>query len=1358
MKKRIINKVMMMFLLCLVFTFFIQLSRTNVLAATNLQVLTTSSGTELKYRSSSEKVMALKEYDYPTAEFRGVWVSTFVGDIPAFTTKEKFISDANKILDNMELMGMNAMIFHVRTHNNALYNSDLNPIASWWVNVNFDAFDPLEWLITECHNRGIEFHAWMNPYRVDMSGFVGEEYPDGHPCNNPNLILSNGSAKILDPGSTVVQDFIVDTCMEFLDRYDADAIHFDDYFYISGVAENLSADAKRHNVDAFIEKLSNAMRKMNKEEARAVQLGISPSGIYQNGGYAAAPSYNSDGSLKSPIASNTSGFAHYGSYLYSDTKKWIDNEWIDYILPQSYWGLEHTGANFFELTRWWSWCVKYKKVNLFMGMGIYMALENTGSAKFWQRNENEVRNQLLNAGMYDEIQGISMYKYSTLLSLSNKIIKNGVDVISNDFWKKRVPGVPYQQYVDAIPSVKVSNLTYNNNTLQWDKIDNVFGYMVYQVPIGEELDQSNNDHLLAYTQNNFIDNIDTLNYNYYISSVNRANVISSPVQYGGLEIDDYELVINSIEKLPSTITFDLAESIKKIRAKYNSLNEADKKKVFNIEKLNEAEKIISKLTSMKNEVDSFLKTVDKKINTDRILPVNPGMKWTYKNLEDAEKYNISNGKRLKNYLTSYIITLILEYTKDDLVFYQEVDFDLSLLKAGQVGLVYRNDASCMSQDHVGAHTGQSTYIGWSKVTLTVDKYVLFLARDNYHEITDDTIAKCVWTSCAGVYKNMLSTNKQITLNQAFSTASPSYGYFVISAQNTVKLVSETSLETATITLLPGETLVIIRYLDRIINENPFAQISNITIGMSSFLTKYETIEITDKEKGEAVDALIEALPDDVTLNDEEKVNEVLNKYESLNDESKKYVSKYNELMEKIQKIDSLKKELANLKTNAINEINSYVKLENYSSNNQEAIKKIITSVTTLIKNAKSKAEIDNYLKSGKTKIDNIKTLKQECKEYLDEEIQKVFNEIDFEEYSITNQELIKKYIEDTKEELNSLLENLTNIIVDQKILELKGKINQLPTKKEELDAKCGQAKDELLEYASKNKYSATMQKEVDKIVYDGYLEIDECDDITLIDEIITKYKKLIDDIPTYEEELTKYKNEQNDNIENNLKDSEAYIYALKNDEQLQKELETLLVEYKEKINTCKTINQVNKLVEEFKNTLEFNNIKVYARIEFALVKEEINFEDYSTENKNLIYELIDNYLNKVVENLTKDDVDKLVLECKEEIKQIPSLADELNSRKNEVINYLSSLKKDGLSENKAKKIEELVSKYTDIVENAKEISELDNIEEQINGEYNQIINSKDQVKKGCKSKSNFVCQLLLIISASLCCLIIRKKK
>src|SRR5690606_14527091 len=126
---------------------------------------------------------------------------------------------------------INALIFHVRTHNNALYDSDLNPKASWFSNVNFANFDPLMWLINATQARGIEFHAWLNPYRYGTN-YVGT-MPLDNPASNINNVLTNpndSALRILNPGLPSVRDFIVDTVVEIIETYPVDAIHFDDYF------------------------------------------------------------------------------------------------------------------------------------------------------------------------------------------------------------------------------------------------------------------------------------------------------------------------------------------------------------------------------------------------------------------------------------------------------------------------------------------------------------------------------------------------------------------------------------------------------------------------------------------------------------------------------------------------------------------------------------------------------------------------------------------------------------------------------------------------------------------------------------------------------------------------------------------------------------------------------------------------------------------------------------------------------------------------------------------------------------------------------------------------------------------------
>ena len=166
-------------------------------------------------------------------EFRATWITHFIGSMPAYSTEQNFKSEVNSILNNMEANNLNVAIVHLRTHNNALYKSEINPVASWFATVDFDVFDPMAYFIEEAHKRGIEFHAWLNPYRV-LSTYQRGTIPASNPQNNPANLLSNkeGTAHILNPALPVVREHVVNTILEIIENYNVDAIHFDDYFYM----------------------------------------------------------------------------------------------------------------------------------------------------------------------------------------------------------------------------------------------------------------------------------------------------------------------------------------------------------------------------------------------------------------------------------------------------------------------------------------------------------------------------------------------------------------------------------------------------------------------------------------------------------------------------------------------------------------------------------------------------------------------------------------------------------------------------------------------------------------------------------------------------------------------------------------------------------------------------------------------------------------------------------------------------------------------------------------------------------------------------------------------------------------------
>ena len=407
------------------------------------------SGTPVTYRNSSERVQIPTVYVQKERQFRGVWVSSMVGNFSPSTNKTTMQRNLTDLLDTMDALNLNAIVFHLRTHNNAYYKTKLTTIASnYGTYSTFEAWDYLPWFISECHKRGIEFHAWLNPYRVVSSGASSLEstankfasFPNNPASKTENLLMNSSGGVIMDPAVPAVRDFIVNVCMEIIANYDVDAIHFDDYFYIEGIDDsasrakyntnNLSTDDfRREQVNLFIKQLHNRMSNYNKDHNRYVQLGISPTGIYRNG----------NGSVDS--GSNTSGYAHYGSPLYADTLKWARENWIDYLLPQSYWGFSHKTAGYADVMDWWNLAFEGLTCNLYSGIGIYMN-NNDGKNYSWGTEPYEVSNQILYTTKLDNVKGVCFYSYSQLKSAYNSSSEKahlGTLRLIEEYWKTKIP-------------------------------------------------------------------------------------------------------------------------------------------------------------------------------------------------------------------------------------------------------------------------------------------------------------------------------------------------------------------------------------------------------------------------------------------------------------------------------------------------------------------------------------------------------------------------------------------------------------------------------------------------------------------------------------------------------------------------------------------------------------------------------------------------------------------------------------------------------------------------------------------------------------------------------------------------------
>ncbi|HOE06154.1 MAG TPA: family 10 glycosylhydrolase [Bacilli bacterium] len=437
------------------------------------KVLTeTNSDKPVTYLGTDETVKIATEYVAKNTDFRAVWVSAYVADVASYRSKTQYQAEITSVLDVMSYYNLNVMIFHVRILNDALYTTSMSPTSKYWkVDTTWDA---LTWVIEECHKRGIEFHAWMNPYRVstgaatiDMTS-LAKKFPAANPASDVNNMLKGSNVVILNPAKQTVQNFLVNACMEVVRNYDVDAIHFDDYFYTTGIGNQDDADYKashttmsladwrRDNVSNFIHRLSQQIRAYNRQNNKIVQFGISPSGVYRDGN--GKVTYNEDGDASSTGSLTRQG-GHYGDPLYCDSLRWVNEEWIDYICPQCYHGFETTNSSFHGKVSWWNKVVEKKKVNLYIGIGLYM----TGG-KYWP-GEEEFYHQMLYLNTQKNVNGIAIFSYRHLKeAYVNSASPKGVQVapILENCWNQKTI-LPTLAYYDNIVLEKVTDLYIRKN-------------------------------------------------------------------------------------------------------------------------------------------------------------------------------------------------------------------------------------------------------------------------------------------------------------------------------------------------------------------------------------------------------------------------------------------------------------------------------------------------------------------------------------------------------------------------------------------------------------------------------------------------------------------------------------------------------------------------------------------------------------------------------------------------------------------------------------------------------------------------------------------------------------------------------
>ncbi len=327
-------------------------------------------------------------------EFRGAWIQAVNAQFMGMS-REDMQATLTRQLDALEREGVNAIIFQVRVECDALYLSSLEPWSRFLTGTQGKnpGWDPLAWMVRECHRRNMEIHAWINPYRAKVKDY--DTLCQSHICvRRPECFFKYDGLYILNPGMPENSDYICNIARDIVTRYDIDGFHIDDYFYPYPVAGKTIPDGKqfeennpagitniadwrRENVSRFVRQLYETIHEVKPW----VKFGVSPFGIYRN--------KKSD----PRVGSATNGLQNYDD-LYADVLLWVNNGWVDYCVPQLYWEIGNRVADYDTLIRWWN---KYCAARpLYIGESIENTLKyrdprnknaNQMDAKFRLHNE-----------------------------------------------------------------------------------------------------------------------------------------------------------------------------------------------------------------------------------------------------------------------------------------------------------------------------------------------------------------------------------------------------------------------------------------------------------------------------------------------------------------------------------------------------------------------------------------------------------------------------------------------------------------------------------------------------------------------------------------------------------------------------------------------------------------------------------------------------------------------------------------------------------------------------------------------------------------------------------------------------------
>ena len=478
-------------------------------------------------------LLALSAGAQQKREFRGAWIQCVNGQFLGMST-ERMQQTLSYQLDELQKMGVNAIIFQVRPECDALYQSSIEPWSRFLTGQQGKApspyWDPLQWMIDQCHRRGMELHAWINPYRAKTKNTTA--LATTHVAvQHPERCFAYDGLTILNPGIPENRDYICQVARDIVARYDVDGIHMDDYFYpypVAGVPIPDDAqyrqfsngitdrgDWRRYNVNLFIKQFYETVH----NEKPWVKVGISPFGIYRN-------------KKSAPIGSNTNGLQNYDD-LYADVLLWANNGWLDYCVPQLYWEIGHKAADYDTLIRWWNQHGAARP--LFIGEDVERTVKAADPQNPTQ-NQQPAKHRL-----HQQMQNVK----GTVLWYAKAAVDNIGNYATNlrqNYW--RTPALqPLMPFIDKKAPKKPRSLKPvwmpDGYVLCWTAPkgkqwgDVATRYVVYRFAEGEKIVLDDPSHIVAVTPTTFLKlpyKDGRQKYTYVVTALDRLHNESKPAK------------------------------------------------------------------------------------------------------------------------------------------------------------------------------------------------------------------------------------------------------------------------------------------------------------------------------------------------------------------------------------------------------------------------------------------------------------------------------------------------------------------------------------------------------------------------------------------------------------------------------------------------------------------------------------------------------------------------------------------------------------------------------------------------------------------------------------------------------------